>query len=149
MANSIPVLSDLPELSSAREKQSKSKQTINVAISKNHQCFHSRKIEQKSNATFTQDSFGQNQVSKMIDLETMKSGVFFVGSSGQKNHHCFNRHYSQKHVWKNNSISRNNFIKFSNYVKDNILGTQEENCLQKLGKKRNRSKKIGFLIAQA
>lgn len=85
MANSIPVLSDLPELSSAREKQSKSKQTINVVISKNHQCFHARKIEQKSNATCTQDSFGQNQVSKMIDLETMKFGVLFVGSSGQKN----------------------------------------------------------------
>lgn len=55
--------------------------------------------------------------------------------------YCFNRHCSQKqHIWKN-SISRNNFINFSDEVKDNILGRQKgKKSFQKLERK---NKEVG------
>lgn len=107
-------------------------------------------MEQKSNATSTQNLFGWKTGWQDDCFKTMKSGVLFVGSlefltNLQKNHLIAIVLIDvtlKNNVWKNNSISRNNFIKFSDkggyrqYIRE--TGRKKKKRPSKTGEKKKK-----------
>lgn len=101
-------------------------------------------------------NLNEKQISKMMDLDSMKSVILFRVSNlefltnllRRAHHHCFYRHYSQEqHAWENNRISRNFFFfNFQIRIKALFSGDWKDKAFKNWGQKSRLKKKLFFQL---